>query len=166
MDNCRKLAELCYDCLEDTLKQKAGLFVIEISVFAATEASKKLSHFEKLLDSTAKQGATEDVDFIRCRARLLAKQRKFGEAAAYWAKVAKMRTNETGSADNQRSWKWWRAKFYELYCRYRWPQTDKDSLLHTIEVLENTYSEIPPFWAEELSSLKQQSQSRSISAGN
>jgi hypothetical protein len=166
MDNCRKLAELCYDCLEGTLKQKAALFLIEISVSAATEASEKLSPSEKLLDALAKEGLTDDIDFIRCRARLSAKQRKFGEAAVYWARVAKMRTNETGSADNQRTWKWWRAKFYELYCRYRWPQTDKESLLHTIDVLENTYSEIPPFWAEELSSLKQQSQSRSISAGN
>jgi hypothetical protein len=154
MDNCRKLAELCHDCLEDTLKQKAALFLIEISVFAATEASEKLSPSEKLLDALAKEGLTDDIDFIRCRARLSAKQRKFGEAAAYWAKVAKMRTDETGSTDNRRSWKWWRAKFYELDCRRRWPQTDKVSLLHTIEVLENTYPEIPPFWAQELNSLK------------
>jgi hypothetical protein len=56
----------------------------------------------------------------------------------------------------QRSWKWWRAKFYELYCCAKISQIQKEKVLHTIEVLENSFTNIPSLWAEKLSSLKQQ----------
>jgi hypothetical protein len=165
MENCRRLAQFCYDCLDGTPKQKAALFLIETSAFGATDASEKLSPFEKLLDTIAKQGLSDDVDFLRCSARVSLAQGKFAEAAGFWAKVAAIRKGETQPA-NQRSWKWWRARYYELYCRSKWPKTDMNSLLHTIEVLESSYPRIPPLWAEKLASLRQQCQSQLISAGN
>jgi len=155
MDNCKKLAQFCYDCLDGKIKQRAALLLIEISVFAETKRQDKLSGFEKLLDNMAKAGLSEDVDFIRCRARLLARQGKFNEAARLWAHIAQMRKSESLSA-SRRSWKWWRAKYYELYCWAKCPQTKKDSLSHTIEVLENSFTDIPALWAGKLSSLKQE----------
>ena len=165
MDNCKELAQFCYDCLDGKIKQRATLFLIEISVFAETKKRNKLSGFERLLDNMARAGLSEDVDFIRCRARLLARQGKFNKAAGLWAHIGQMRKSQSLSA-SRRSWKWWRAKYYELCCRAKWPTTEKNSLLHTIEVLENSFTDVPALWAKNISLLKQQTSERLIGAGN
>ena len=154
----KQLAQFCYDCLEGQAKQRAGLFLIEVSIFPTPPREKKLSGFEKLLNGIAKDGLSGDVDFIRCRARLLTEQLKFDRASRLWAQVAEMRKSESPTA-NQRSWKWWRAKFYELDCWAKRPQTQKTSVLHTIEVLENSFHDIPSLWAEKLNSLKHECRS-------
>jgi hypothetical protein len=164
MENCKKLAQFCYDCLDGWEKQKAMLFSIEISTFTQIKDSRKLSAYEKLLDNLAENGLSNDIDFIRCKARLLAEQNKFGEAAALWAKICEIQKARPASG-NLRSWKWWRAKFYELDCWAKRPQTQKNDVLHTIEVFENTFPDIPPLWAEKLTLLKQQCRSQPISSG-
>lgn len=151
MEDCKRLAKICYGCLDKPDKQLAGLFLAEISVFAANKEKSKLSEAEELLSSISQQG--RNVDFVRCRARLLAEQNKFASAAALWSEICEIRKNDVPST-NQRSWKWWRAKFYELYCWSKSPQTQKEDVLHTIEVLENSF-DIPALWSENLSSLKQ-----------
>jgi len=163
MWNCKQLAQLCYDCLDGRARQKAALFLIEISLFSATSEEKKLSGFENMLDGMVKEGLSDNVDFIRCRARLLTKQLKFAQAGRLWAEVCEIRKHENPSP-NQRSWKWWRAKYYELYCWSKCPQTQKKSVLHTIEVLENNFDGLPPLWAEKFNSLKQQCRSQLMDA--
>ena len=93
-----------------------------------------------------------DVNFLRCRARLLAEQGKFNKAAKVWAQVAQMRKKDM-TPENQRSWKWWRAKFYDLDCWSKSPKTQKQEVLHTIDVLKNSFDNIPPLWAEKLNLL-------------
>jgi len=151
--DCKKLAQFCYDCLDGTQKQQASLMLAEVSVFEANKNMEKLLEADKLLKNLSKDGTSDDVDFLRCRARLLAEQSKFDEAAKLWAQICKMRKSETIST-NQRSWKWWRAKFYELDCWAKCPQTQKEEVLHTIEVLENSFPDIPPLWAEKINLLK------------
>jgi len=155
VQDCYKLAEFCYGCLDGTQNQQAGLFLAEISVFAANKKKDELLVVDKLLDNLANDADISDVDLLRCRARLLAEQDKFDEAAELWGKVAKMRKRDV-LLTNQRSWKWWRAKFYELNCWAKQPQTEKGRLLHTVEILENSFTNIPPLWAEKLNSLKQE----------
>jgi tetratricopeptide (TPR) repeat protein len=155
MENCKKLAKFSYLSLDD---RQPGLFLAEISIFAADKDKEKLSAVEKLLNILAGDGRDDDVDFLRCQARLFCEQGKFERAAGLWAQVAEMRKNELPSS-NQRSWKWWRAKFYELHCFSKLTQTKKEEVLHTIEVLENTFIDIPPLWSEKFSSLKQQCRS-------
>jgi len=41
-------------------------------------------------------------------------------------------------------------------CLAKIPRPHKKDILHTIEVLENSFADIPPLWAEKLNSLKQQ----------
>ncbi|MHC4620935.1 MAG: alkaline phosphatase D family protein [Planctomycetota bacterium] len=148
----KKLAQICYDCLSGKQKHKAALFLIEISTFLPGELHDRESHFENLLDSAAKAGLSHDIDFLRCRARLLTAHRKFDHAARLWAQIAHTHRNEP-AGPNRRSWKWWRAKYYHLYCLAKRPQTDKASLSHTIEVIENSFRNIPPLWAQKLDSL-------------
>jgi len=158
MRDCKKIAEFCYRCSRD---RQSGLFLAEISIFAAAKEKGKLLEVEELLNNLAEDGADDEVDFIRCRARLLSEQGKFDEAARLWAHVAKIRKSEALSA-NRRSWKWWRAKFYELNCWAKRPRVQKMDVLHTIEVLENSFPDIPPLWAEKLNSLKKQCGSEAI----
>jgi hypothetical protein len=56
---------------------------------------------------------------------------------------------------NEQNWRWWRAKFFELYCWSKMAGTKKEDLLHTIEILENSYTNIPNLWSEKLNGLKQ-----------
>ena len=151
MQDCKKLAEFSYKVRED---RKSALYLAEVSVFEAGEEKSKLSAVEKLLSSIPQNSNTEDADLLRCRARLLTGQGEFEKAGVSWAKICKIRISEAAS-ESQRSWKWWRAKFYELYCCTKITRADKREILHTIEVLQNSFSDIPPLWAEKLSLLKQ-----------
>jgi hypothetical protein len=150
MRDFKKTARFCYDCSPN---QQSGLLLAEVCVLAAGEDKERLSEAEKLLHNITQNIDVNDVDFVRCRARLLNEQGKFDEAAGLWAQVAEMRKSELAAA-NQRSWKWWRAKFYELRCWAQCPQTKKKDVLHTIEVLENSFVDVPALWAEKLNSLK------------
>lgn len=156
--NCYKLASFCYNCFDGRQNRWAGLLLAEVSVFAAEKEKGKLSIVEELLNNLAGNGRARDVNLLRCRARLLSEQDKFCKAAGLWAQVAKIREGESPSA-NQRSWKWWRAKFYELYCWSKCPQAQKESIPHTIDVLETSFTDIPPLWADKLKQLKQQADS-------
>lgn len=145
-------ARFCYDCSPD---QQSSLLLAEVCVLAAGKDKEKLSEAEKLLENIRQNIDVNDLDLVRCRARLLNALGKFDEAAGLWAHVAEMRKSESPAA-NRRSWRWWRAKFYELCCWARCFQTEKKDILHTIEVLENSFADIPALWAERLNSLKKQ----------
>lgn len=159
-DKCKRLAQIYYKCLEDL---QAGLFLAEISVFAANKDNDRLSKIEKLLNNLSADYDEETVDLIRCRARLLTAQQKFEEAAKLWSRICKIQKTQDFSS-NTRSFKWWRAKYYELYCWSKLPQAKKQTLVHTIEVLENTFRDVPLLWAEKLKSLKNQRSSRMSTA--
>jgi tetratricopeptide (TPR) repeat protein len=156
--NCEKIARYCERISLSTFGlvpvSKARLYLAEISVLAALNKQEKLLAIKKLLDDLPSNDKNDNANFTRCRARLLTTQGKFAEAAHLWAHLAKIHTNETHKA-NQRRWKWWRAKFYELYCCAQIPQTEKQGVLHTIEVLESSFTNIPPLWAGKLNLLKQ-----------
>lgn len=133
---------------------RARLYLAEILLFSVSKDWHKLPRIEKMLNDLTSNNRSDNVDLIRCRARLLTAQGKFTEAARLWAQIAKIRKNESWETTRQ-TWKWWRAKFYELDCFAKISQTKKHDILHTIEVLENSFTDIPPLWAEKLNLLKQ-----------
>ena len=149
LDNCVKLAEFS-NILNN---RQTNLLFAEILVLAADSERNGLIEAENLLSAFAEKADTNDIDFLRCRARLLAKQHRFDEAARLWAKLCRIQESEPSLA-NQRRWKWWRAKYYELYCWSKLPQTQKEDVSHSIEILESSFHNVPPLWAEKLSSLK------------
>jgi hypothetical protein len=150
LDSCKELAEFSNKSLDN---RQTALLLAEFLVFASDNEQDRLTEAESLLNTLAKEADAGDVEFIRCRARLLTKQRKFDEAAMLWAKLCEIRKQELPLA-NQRSWKWWRAKYYELYCWSKLPQTKKADVAHSVEILESSFRNIPPLWAEKLSLLK------------
>ena len=151
IEDSKKLAEFCYDCCNS---RQSNLILAEINIFINKNNQQELSRIQELLSSMETPN-TSKVNLIRCKARLSAEQGEFCKAAELWAELAQI--HKTNSyATNQRSWKWWRAKFYELFCQAKCPQTQKTDILHTIEVIENSYTHIPPLWLEKLDTLKSQ----------
>jgi len=133
---------------------RARLYLAEVLLVSTSKDGHKLSQIEELLNDLPSNSRSDNVDLVRCRARLLTAQGKFADAARLWAQIAKIRKNESRESA-WRAWKWWRAKFYEMDCFAKIPQTEKQDILHTIEVLENSFTDIPPLWAKKLNLLKQ-----------
>ena len=158
MQECKELAEFCHKSLNS---RQSGLILAEISLFAAGEEKDNLSKVDKLLGELTAEGNTVDLDFNRCRARLLCEQDRFNESGQLWSELARILKSEPASS-HQQSWRWWRAKFYELYCLAQLSPIQKEKVLHTIEVLENSFQNIPPLWAEKLESLKHRCQNQLI----
>ncbi len=146
MRNCKKLAQVCYNCSHGRERFEFGLFLAQSGLFLVTDAD-RLSAIGKLLDEITKDDS-QSVDLLRCRAGLLTAQGKHKEAADSWTRVCEIR--------NKRSWKWWRAKFYELDSFSKSSPGQRDTALHAIEVLEATFADIPPLWAEKLGQLGEQ----------
>jgi hypothetical protein len=149
LENFEKLARFCYSSLND---RQSGFLLAEISILAADKNREKLSNADALLNKLASDGS--DVDLLRCRARLLCEQDEFDKAASLWAKIAEIQKNKSPQT-NRREPKWWQAKFYELYCLSKCPHAENNDILHSIEVLENSYTDVPLLWAENLKVLKQ-----------
>ncbi len=150
---CKKLAQLCYNCLEGPEKIHAGLHLAEASILVAENDNRQLAPVEELCNTLTQSTYADSVDLMRCRARLLTAQGNFEKAGQLWAQLARIHNNPSPSP-NQQSWKWWRAKHYQLYCWSKLPADDSKLLTHTIEVLENSFLNIPPLWAEKLNALK------------
>jgi len=136
---------------------RVGLYLAELSILQAVEDRAALSRIGAQLAGLAAAGGDDDVDFLRSRARLLAARGDFAAAAALWARVAQLHRKPSV---NRQDASWWRAKFYELDCWAKAPDSPRKDILHAIEVLRSSFAEIPPFWAEKLDAL-----SRRLSQG-
>lgn len=134
---------------------QARLYVAEISLFGAAKEPQKLDQIEELLDALPDEYRKGNAGFLRCRARLLTGRGKFADAAGLWTQVAGAEKRRSATP-NQRNDQWWRAKYYELFCFSKIPETQNKDVVHNIEVLQSSFADIPPLWAERLNLLKQQ----------
>lgn len=150
------LAERNAKCAGADFKDQAELIRVEIDLLAWERNEWEHSYrphtqAEKILNELPVE-FHEDIGYMRCRARLLIEMEQFDEAGRLWAQIAEANSS-IGSAKT-RSVRWWRAKYYQIKCFAKMPRTKKQDVEHAIEVLENSYKQIPPFWAERLSGLK------------
>ncbi|HUV40531.1 MAG TPA: hypothetical protein VMW23_01930 [Sedimentisphaerales bacterium] len=150
---CKKLARVCYNCLDGPEKIQAGLYLAEASILVAENDNQQLAPVEELCNTLTESTYADSVDLMRCRARLLTSQGNFEKACQLWAQLARLHNNPSPTPAQQ-SWKWWRAKFYQIYCWSKLPETESRQVIHTIEVLENSFRNIPSLWAEKLKELK------------
>jgi len=144
---CEKLSHLCYARLRDAQKYQAGFYLAEITIFSDENHQEKISQAAKLLSDLEKNNS-QNPSLVRCRARLLAEQGKFEQAAGLWAKIAKNLESDSG--------RWWQAKFFELDCAAKAKKISIKDIAHSIEVLQASSHSIPDFWAEKLELLRRQ----------
>jgi len=149
------LAELLCRCIEEPNKQKAALILTELAILANQNHPEKLSKAEDMIAKTEEKLSSQNIDLLRCQARLLTAQRKFSPAVKIWTQIADVRRNQGISTQN-RSWEWFRAKYFQLYCFSKTSKTNESQIPHTIEVLENSFKKIPEPWAKKLNRLKKQ----------
>ena len=165
VQNCEMLARYCYDCTGGFRRRQAGLIRAEIGVLAADKDKEKLSQLQEFLHNLVPNGPDSEPDLLRCQARLLTAQGNFKEAARLWKRICEIQKDRPPSP-NRRNRKWWRAKYYELHCWAQLPQTRKADVLHSIEVIQNSFTHIPPPWAGKLDDLKQNAASGPAGAHN
>ena len=149
---CRGLAEYCLGCAPSSLRREAIMVLTELSIFSAGGEEKKLSSADKLLDELEKTDK-QDVDLLRCRARLLMSRKQYDEAAGLWSRICQIRKHSQ-PPEIEPDRLWWRAKLYQLECLSRAPGSNRQDILHGLDVLEHSYDSIPEPWAEKLSELK------------
>ena len=135
--NCGTLAEFAD---KSSNSRQTALLLAEVSILNGKE-------FVTAFPST------DEAISMRVQARLLLAQEKFEQSSKLWAKIAESKRNET-TGQNQKSYGWWQAKYYELDCLAKQPQADKQNIAHAIDVLVSTYPQIPAPWAEKLDILK------------
>jgi hypothetical protein len=146
VENYKDLGYHCVRCNCNT-DSRAELFLAEMSLFQQGQRLTEISeNIKKLRTNTA----DDDVDFLRVQARLARRQGRFSQAAVLWSMIAKLRKQDAA----WQSYDWWRARFYALSCLAKADEADKSDIFHAVEVLENSYRDIPSFWAAKLAELK------------
>jgi hypothetical protein len=153
VEKLQTCAEFCYGCFDGLEKYEAGLLWGELLVLTNSRQSQKFSQLQDYIKTSNQKDYFSEINMLRFQARLLMEESQFSNAAERWARICSIRKAESLS-EKERSWKWWRAKFYELFCCQQITEFRQQDLLHTIEILEATYQEIPPLWSEKLNSLK------------
>lgn len=160
-EDCKKLANVSYGCLKN---QQAGLILAEADVLAAQKERGKLAAVEELIDDLIKDAGGNNEDLLRCQARLAAEQGRFDQASQLWSEICRIQKSETQPTEG-RSRRWWQAKFYELDCLTMQPKTNKENILHTIEVLQSSFADVPPLWAKKIDELKERCRKSPADAG-
>ncbi|MHC4293333.1 MAG: hypothetical protein ACYSTX_03485, partial [Planctomycetota bacterium] len=145
VDKMQICAEFCYGCFENPDRHGAALLLGELLTLTSPEKSQKFSQLQDYIEMSDQKDYFSEIDMLRYQARLLMAEKQFSQAAEKWARICSIRKIESLS-EKERSWKWWRAKFYELFCCRQIAEFSEQDLLHTIEILETTYQKIPPLW--------------------
>jgi hypothetical protein len=158
IDACDKLAEYCLACAQPQWQAQASLIRAEIAILCPRKSlvgdgkNENLDKAEQILTKLSALGFDNDIDWLRCKARLLMAKSEFESAGGAWGRV-RAATRASGASQKQ-SWRWWRAKFYEIQCWGKMGDTTGADVAHAVEVLESSFSDIPRFWAVKLEGLK------------
>ncbi|MBW8016846.1 MAG: hypothetical protein FVQ82_11715 [Planctomycetes bacterium] len=149
---CLKLAHFAARSItgEDQVDQIEKRY-IEISIIETRKGSQRIAAVQSLLNDRAR-GKDNDIDWMRCRARLYMKQDQYTKAFTIWSSIAQARKPRSRSADKPQ--KWWRAKYYALKSYSKIPNPKNNDLKRAIEILISTNKNIPQFWKKKLMNLK------------
>lgn len=146
-----KLGQFCYGCLDGEKKRLAGLYAAEAQVISAAGDEEMLEGVGRFLDEFVGPDSN-DVESLRCRARLLMAQGQSLDAASLWRRMAS--AHKDNGQDS--GWLRWRAKYYELLCCAKSSDIEDAELVHTIEVLQSSGDQITSPWDAKLTGLKGQ----------
>jgi len=156
IDACDQLAEYCLACAGPQWQVQAGLIRAEIAILCPRKSlvgddnNENLDKAEQILTKLSAQGCDNDIDWLRCKARLLRAKGEYAEAFKAWGRVRAASKTVSGKQNRR----WWRAKFYEIQCWSKLNDTTGGDIWHAIDVLQHTWSDIPEFWAMKLGKLK------------
>ncbi|MBN1457588.1 MAG: hypothetical protein JW912_07040 [Sedimentisphaerales bacterium] len=143
-DECYTLACRLSDCDDKDFALEVDLLKIEYGIIAGKD-------IEQLGDALEEING-ESMQKLRCTARLLQAKGEYAESARTWEKIYTfLQQNEDPGACHAR----WQAKYYQLLCVSELGDMEKQDIIHAVEILQSSYDDIPPFWAEKLNELKE-----------
>jgi hypothetical protein len=58
--------------------------------------------------------------------------------------------------EKSRSWHWWRAKYYELFCCAKSSDVSREDVKHAVQILQTLYALPPGIWQERLKALAEE----------
>ncbi|AQT68423.1 hypothetical protein STSP2_01583 [Anaerohalosphaera lusitana] len=151
-----KYLSLADKCLRILPTPTAKLTWAELTILSQTTDTPNrtdLNEIREILEELTQTEYSESVPYLRCRARFFTLQNKFTQARRLWTTIAAHRKSAQNS--NTPSWQWWRAKYHELQNWSQTPKTNPADLNHAVDVLLNSFSEIPEPWPEKFVSLKE-----------
>ncbi len=149
--HCRELAMYCLACAKDDTMFDVELIAAELLTMLPGDAA-ALEKARAIMADIMSREQFRSLDWIRCSARLLTARGDYHHAALIWDKVAT--ANTAGKpVTNGKSWQWWRAKYYQLYCVSRLSGAQAEKIAHAVEVLTNSYGQVPTFWAGKLEAI-------------
>jgi len=147
ISNCRKIAEFINQC-DDQPQTK---LLLAETILLCPE-NKQIEQAQNLIRQAEQKDKTENLQLIRCQARLNQEADRLGKAALLWGKIA---ASLDKAKDNKTiNWLWWRAKYYQFECAYKAGENPED-ISHVIDVLTATHTDIPAPWAAKLGELQQ-----------
>ena len=146
--DCAKIAEFLLGCSKDP---KLRFIAAECLLLKAEPNEMELRRVESAIVNLPADPVLAPI-FTRCRARFSYERKDFADAAFLWAKLAEQR-KFSELPDVPPNWQWWRAKYYQLECAVKAGQ-DSKAIVHAIDVLQTTHTNIPEIWAQKLESLQ------------
>lgn len=97
-----------------------------------------------------KDSAAEPI--LCCRAFRRMQQGQWAQAVREWQRVRNA-YEPADRSQKERSWYWWRAKYYELYCSARMPNVSGEDIRHAVRILETLYDPPSGVWRSRLKEL-------------
>jgi tetratricopeptide (TPR) repeat protein len=147
-----ELGRKAVECSDRQNRTYATTLYAQAAVFNAQGRKEKLANIEKLLNASDKSSA-ENLDVLIARARLSGAQGNYEEAAKQWAAICEILKLEPNEPP-QHSYHWWQAKYFELENSIKMPNAARVDVIHSIEVLQSSFKELPPFWDKKLKALR------------
>lgn len=89
---------------------------------------------------------------ICCRAFRRMQQGQWAQAVREWQKV-RSAYEPSDRTQKERSWHWWRAKYYELYCSAKMSETSREDIRHAAGILQSLYAPPPAVWQTRIQEL-------------
>ncbi|GEM_PF-922833 len=131
-------------------RQRVQLLWAQMAARSAQLLPEDTERLDQFLDEQ-KDSADEAV--IRCRAFRRMQQGQWIQAVREWQKV-RSAYEPSDRTQKERSWHWWRAKYYELYCSAKMSETSREDVRHAAGVLQTLYAPPPAVWQMRLEELK------------
>ncbi len=144
--NCKQLAQYVH---QKTNSASAVFYLAEITSLFKITSRDELLKIKIMLDGMNIE--KPPVEYLRAKARVETALTHYQQAVMYWFKITEILPEP--SPNGTGSYRWWRAKYFQLYCLSKIPGSKKN-IVHTIDVFENSYRDIDEPWRTKLRKLK------------
>jgi hypothetical protein len=140
MADCRMLANRCAGVTNTGDKSRLAPLALELRLLSNTD-----------IDNPTELSGEGDAA-ARCRARLLMAKGQWQPAGEQWGRICEQLI--ALSTADARTWQWWRAKYYQLYCWSKGKDATKEELARRVSVTLSSCGAVPPLWEKKLRAMQ------------